>query len=112
MSKYTKSAKSHDENRAKVCLICFQKNKNMIPAENPTLLKRIQEFFFENYCPSDLKLPSAICATCKKKLQFKEARKLGDEKVPEVSLPDPVDFSKLHFPPTTTRCKYQSIKIW
>lgn len=102
MSKY---AKSHYENRAKVCLLCFQKNKTMMPAENPFLLKRIKEFFLKNYCPSDFKTPSSICCSCKKQLQFKEARKLGDEKIPEVSLPDPVHSSKLYFPATITRSR-------
>ena len=102
-----KYAKSHDENRAKVCLICFQKHppKSMRSAESPVQLKRIKEYFLENYCPSDLKMPSGLCCNCKKILHLKEAKKLGDEKISEVSIPDPVDFSKLHFPPTITRSR-------
>ena len=50
-------------------------------------------------------MPSGLCSTCNKKLQSKESRKLGDEKIPEVSLPDPVDFSLLSFPTTITRSR-------
>ena len=91
-----KSANSHNENRAKVCSLCFQKHplKNMRSTDSPVNLKSIKEFFIETYCPLDLKMPSGICTSCKTKLQHKEDKKL------EVSFPN---FSKLHFPPTTVQ---------
>jgi hypothetical protein len=62
------TSKTHNENRSKVCLLCFQKGSTMRSAESPENLTRIQEYFFENYDPSDLKLPNGICSCCKAKV--------------------------------------------
>ena len=104
------TALTHDQNRSKVCLICFQKGKKdtIRSTESPQNLKKIQEFFMENYDPSDLKLPAGLCACCKTKLDRMEIKKSGKDKdkpLPEVILPDPVDFTKLVFPPTITRSR-------
>ena len=102
------TSKTHDENRSKVCLLCFQRDKNIRSAESPENLRRIHEYFFENYDPSDLKLPIGICSCCNRKLLNLENKKLGKDKdkpLPEVILPDPVDFSKLKFPASITRSR-------
>ena len=102
------TSKTHDENRSKVCLLCFQKGSTMRSAGSPENLTRIQEYFFENYDPSDLKLPIGICGCCRQKLLNLENKKLGKDKdkpLPEVILPDPVDFSKLKFPASITRSR-------
>ena len=86
---------THDENRSKVCLICFQKDTTMRSTESPQNLPRIKEFFMKNYDPSDLKLPKGLCQCCRKKLENLEKKKIGKDKekpLPEVVLPDPVDF--------------------
>ena len=102
------TSKTHNENRSKVCLLCFQKGSTMRSAGSPENLTRIQEYFFENYDPSDLKLPIGICSCCNRKLLNLENKKLGKDKdkpLPEVILPDPVDFSKLQFPASITRSR-------
>ena len=80
----------------------------MRSTESPANLKRIQDFFIENYDPSDLKMPCGLCACCRLKLEKMEIKKLGKDKdkpLPEIKLPDPVDFSKLQFPATITRSR-------
>ena len=72
----------------------------MRSAESPEALTRIQKYSFENQDPSDLKLPNGICGCCSTKLLRLENKKLGKDKdkpLPEVIMPDPVDFSKLRF---------------
>ena len=98
MSTFKQRMLTHSENRSKVCLICFQKGSTMRSTESPSNLKRIQEFFMINYDPSDLKMPGGLCACCNKKLERMEIKKLGKDKekpIPEIKLPDPVDFFKL-----------------
>ena len=53
-------------------------------------------------------MPNGICSCCKQKLLNLENKKLGknkDKPLPEVILPDPVDFSKLKFPASITRSR-------
>ena len=115
------SKKSHLENRSKVCLVCFQKGspKVMQNAGAAANLKRIQEFFLENYDPTDLKLPNGLCTSCMNKLLMKDKRKKWEKEnkeapqpppatnkpPPDPILPDPVDFQKLQFPSTLTRSR-------
>ena len=42
------TSKTHNENRSKVCLLCFKKDSTMRSAESPEALTRIQEYSFEN----------------------------------------------------------------
>ena len=70
---------SHDENRSKVCLLCFQKGssmKSLVPSKE--ILKRVQNFFIENYDPSDLKMPAGLCSSCRLKLNKKEQKSKGE----------------------------------
>ena len=87
------AALTHAQNRSKVCLLCFQKfpKPNMRSAESPVNLRRIQEFFMEDYDPSDLKMPSGLCSCCHLKLDKMESKKLGKDKekpLPKIILPD------------------------
>ena len=69
----SKIVKTHDENRSKVCLLCFQKGNSMVSLiSRPTDLHRVKTFFIEDYNASDLKMPSGLCAACRKKLERKE----------------------------------------
>ena len=106
----SKNKKSHDENRSKVCLMCFQKGSSMISlVPSKEILKRVQNFFIENYDPSDLKMPAGLCSGCRLKLTKKEQKSKESQNaeypLPEVNLPDPVDFFKLQFPSTITRSR-------
>ena len=92
-------ALTHAQNRSKVCLICFQKGSTMRSTESPQNLKRISEFFMENYDPYDLKMPNGLCQCCSKKLERMETKNS------ESTLPNPVDFSKLEFPASITRSR-------
>ena len=99
------AALTHAQNRSKVCLVCFQKGTTMRSAESPQNINNIQEFFMENYNPLDLKMPSGLCMCCLNKLRKMEIKKLGKDKerpLPEVKLPDPIDFAKLQFPSSIT----------
>ena len=111
--------KTHSENRSKVCLVCFQKGspKAMQNAGAAANLKRIKEFFLENYDPTDLKMPNGLCVCCVNKLLKKDKRKIWEKEnkeatqpppetkkpPPDPTLPDPVDFQKLQFPSTIDR---------
>ena len=55
-------ALSHTENRAKVCLLCFQKGSDMVPVRRGSVLVRIWKYFIENYDPNEEHLHSAVCA--------------------------------------------------
>ena len=55
-------AQSHTENRAKVCLLCFQKGSDMVPARGGSILARIRKYFVKNYDSNEEHLPSAICS--------------------------------------------------
>ena len=60
-------ARTHDENRNILCLLCFGKSKDMrqITNENRELIER---YFIHGYDPDDYRLPSAICSTCRRVL--------------------------------------------
>lgn len=71
-------ALSHDENRLKVCLLCFWKKKDMFPLTKT--LKSNFENLYENYV-DDSNLPGALCCTCRRNLyraKENEKRKLPD----------------------------------
>ena len=94
---FTTPKSTHAQNRAKVCLMCFQKGKAM---RNITegVLKQIHSFFISNYDPSELKMPNAICSRCRVLLGQTEKK---EKQFVLVDLPDPIDFSKLTFPTIT-----------
>ena len=106
MSSHSERKLTHAENRSKVCLICFQKGSTMRSAESPKNLSNIKEFLMENYDPLDLEMPSGVCTFCLNILYIMEIKKLSKDKekpMPEIKLPDPIDFAKLQFPSSITR---------
>ena len=92
-------SRTHNENRALVCLVCFQKGASMGNIVGVTH-SRIIKYFMEDFDPSDLKLPNGICSHCRIIL-------LKLEKGEPAALNDPIDFSKLTFPVLTR--KYESV---
>ena len=68
-------ALSHTENRAKVCLLCFQKGSDMMPARRGSILARIWKYFIKNYDPNEEYLPSAVCDRCRQILLKIEKKK-------------------------------------
>ena len=51
---------SHDENRGKICLICFNKPASISEITDVTL-ERVKKHFLPEYNPSDEKFPTGIC---------------------------------------------------
>ena len=92
-------SRTHNNNRALVCLVCFQKGASMCNIVGVTH-NRIIKYFMEDFDPTDLKLPNGICGHCRNILA-----KL--EKGEPATLNDPIDFSKLTFPVLTRR--YESV---
>ena len=91
---------SHAQNRAKVCLLCFQKGSSMTVISG-TVLTRIQVHFLTSYNSNDQKFPNGICTRCRK-LMTSVDRPSGDpQRIESSALPDVVDFSKLQFPVMT-----------
>ena len=81
---------SHIENCAKVCLLCFQKVSDMVPARRGLILARIWKYFIEKYDPNEEQLTSAVCARCRQiLLKIKKGEKTNND------LPDAFDFSKI-----------------
>jgi len=62
---HTNKARSHEENRYRVCLICMEKGDCPI---TDAVLRRIRAFFIENYTTNDDCLPAAICSNCRSNL--------------------------------------------
>ncbi|KAK6178471.1 hypothetical protein SNE40_013257 [Patella caerulea] len=84
------NAKTHEENRLKVCVVCFTKGSRVVKVTGKNF-RRIKEYFLENYDPTeDVRLPAGICARCEKLLLRIEK---GESTVE--SLPQPYDFSKV-----------------
>lgn len=89
-------AKSHEENRAKVCLICFKRGSSMQRIGDASL-SRVQQFFCSDYDINQEFLPAAVCARCQRLLLDIERGSRSIE-----SLPEPFDFSVV-VPTRTTR---------
>ena len=51
---------SNTQNRAKVCLLRFQKGSDMVLARRGSIIARIWKYFFENYGPKNNYLPGAF----------------------------------------------------
>ena len=56
--------KSHEECRQAVCLLCLGKTKEMRKI-NPDQIKIIQEYFITGFDEADIRLPCALCTTCR-----------------------------------------------
>ena len=62
--------KNHEQNRSKVCLVCFDKGtKSSMALITGVQLRRIHDFFLEDYNVNNPELPNAICSCCRKKLE-------------------------------------------
>ena len=88
-------AKTHEANRYLVCLICFKKGSSMKKISG-IILKRVQDYFYEEFDPNDEKLPNGICARCRNILLNIDQGKLEPS-----ALDDPIDFSALSYPTLT-----------
>ncbi|KAK6196452.1 hypothetical protein SNE40_001675 [Patella caerulea] len=88
----------HEENRTKVCLVCFKKGASTIQIKEGKVLCRVRQFYIENYDPQDGHMPSGICSRCRNLLLDIETGKQ-----PMDCLPDPFDFSKVVSPSVATR---------
>ena len=103
--------KNHTQNRAKVCLLCFQKGSSMTQITG-VVLKRVQTYFMENYNPLNMQMPNGICTRCRVMIG-----KVDKNEIPAETLPDPIDFSQLEMPVTTrssvqnTNCSCSICKI-
>ena len=53
--------RTHNENRALVCLMCFKKGSSVRKITG-VILSRIQKYFMEDFDTSTLELPSSICS--------------------------------------------------
>ena len=77
--------KSHKDNRASVCLICFSKGMT----EGTAILIRIYKFFLKSFKLSSEHFPNSICSKCRK---ASERLEKGDKN----TIPSkPYDFSKV-----------------
>ena len=76
-------ARSHSENRSLVCIICFNKGKNVISISEE-VHRLINNHAIYGYSLDDERLPSGICGTCRLTLMeydkgiFKRPLKLYD----------------------------------
>ena len=93
---------THNQNRSKVCLICFIKGNSMSVISGITL-KRVQEFFLTSFDPFDQTIPNGICGNFRRILGDIERIKLKNPTTPLDlrRLQDPIDFSKLDIPVIT-----------
>ena len=87
--------RTHAENQSQVCLICFQRGSDMRKLVNVNLL-RVRKYFFEDFDPSEVKLPNGICSRCRKLLENVEK---GSKDTSDLLAP--IDFNTLKFPALT-----------
>lgn len=94
------TALTHDENRCKVCFLCFRKQKRMYVIKNQ--LKIDINKLVDNYT-DERSLPAGLCSTCRNKvLKAKaETRKLES---PDLSIFKPVQI-------TRSRCECKICEI-
>ena len=90
-----KAAKTHAQNRACVCLICFKNGSSMTKIGGITL-EQVKRFYLEKFDQTDSMLPNGVCAHCRKVLL-----RIDSGEIDATSLPDPIDFSTLTFPKVT-----------
>ena len=66
--------RNHDENRLAVCLLCFQKSKEMTKITT-NLQETINLHFLDGYDSNDARLPGALCGNCRHIVQeYKNGR--------------------------------------
>lgn len=67
MSKTTFN-KTHDEPRSSICLLCFNKTKEIrvVKCDQEQL---IRQYFIANYNSVDRRFPNAVCGKCRKIIQ-------------------------------------------
>ncbi len=99
-----KEAKTHAQNRACVCIVCFEKGSDVRKCTEINI-NRVRQFVLEDFDTSNPKLPSGLCARCRKLLEKVEKQEIGVEVIP-----DWVDFSKLEFPVITRSSGVYSIE--
>lgn len=100
MASHSTSARSHDENRHRVCAVCMEKGDCPI---SHAILERIKKYFIENFDVNDQCIPAAICSNCRSNLQ-----KVDSGQKDTSILPDVFDFSlvKPAFEAQTREQKY------
>ena len=98
-------ARTHDQNRELVCLVCFKKGNSMIKIDSGVNLSRVQKYFIENYDPNEEKIPNGLCSRCRIILLDIEQGKKSVS-----ALPEPMDFSSLIFPAITRSSKVNNLK--
>ncbi len=99
-----RNAKTHAQNPACVCLVCFQKGSDVRKLTELNI-NRVREFVLEDFDPSNPKLPSGLCARCRKLLEKVDKKEIGVE-----AIPDWIDFTKLRFPIITRSSGVYSIE--
>ena len=78
---------THEENRNRVCIVCFEKAKYDV---TNVIVERIKKYFIENYSLDDSVLPKGICSKCRNDLL-----EISQGKKDITVLPDTHDFSSL-----------------
>lgn len=74
-------ALTHDENRFKVCLLCFRKRKEMFIIQMK-LTDHVKSLF-ENYDEADDRIPGALCGSCKRNVS-----KMMNGQMQKIEFPD------------------------
>ena len=76
MASHASGIATHDQNRSKICLMCWtkpnDKNRTRIQGIN---LTRIKSLFMTNYDTEDPYMPNALCSRCAKLLYNVEISK-------------------------------------
>lgn len=73
-------ARTHQENRHEVCLLCFGKTKKMLLVQG-ALKSHIEKYF--TYDTDDDRLPLVVCTSCKRDIY-----KIKDDPQQSIKLPD------------------------
>ena len=85
---------SHEQNRSKVCGLCFRKPKQH-QRISPSVLTMIKKHSHKDYSLDDTSLPVIICTSCVKTLKVVDSgsidRKLPDVNYNDLSKPQPVN---------------------
>ena len=79
-----KKKSGHQENRQKICCVCFSKQKSVIIVkEHGELFNRIKEKVHPNLNFEDERYPTGLCQRCKKILFLIELGKKTDADLPQ-----------------------------
>lgn len=96
---HSRKAATHEENRNKVCIVCFRKGTYNI---TDSVKERIRLYFMENISFNDSRVPAAICGNCRAHLlEISQGKKLVD------TLPESVDTSTIVPIMSTRNCPEQ-----